>query len=159
MIDSGRRISTATQNDGRLDSVPQILCNEILYCSGFKAVRFPRDCDSRARDLGTEDYKARDLRSKRETAYHSVHDRLDVLHQTTSPKLLDEAWPSDVAGSHDKASLELILIASVGIDSFMQHIREEAIRGNYSLPARFGSGQRESDVLEEINIESSINTS
>lgn len=91
---------------------------------------FPtRDGNSPTRDLGTRDYKARDIRSKREIAYRSVHDRLAFLHRTTSLKLLDEAWTSDVAGSHDQASFESILIASVGIGSFMQHIREDAIRG------------------------------
>ena len=71
-----------------------------------------------------------ETRSKRETADRSVHDRLAFLHRTTSLMLLDEGWTSDVAGSHDTASFELILVASVGKDSFMQHMREEAIRGS-----------------------------
>lgn len=117
---------------------PPKMYNGILYCCGFKAVCFPREVGkSRARKLGSQDYKARDMGSKRETAYRSVHDRPEFLHRSTSPKPLDEAWTSDVAGSQDKGIFELILIASVGIDSFMQHMRDEAIRGSYPLPAGF----------------------
>ena len=110
---------------------------------------FTRGCNARARDLSTRDYNARGIRSQREIA---------CLHRTTSPKLLDEAWTSDVAGSHDKALFGLFLIASVGIDSFMQRIREGTIRGSYPSPAHLVWGERGSDVLKEIGIESSINS-